>query len=147
MKFKVGDRVKLGPQVAGIGGGTSGITGTIHFIREADYYDTQPYLVKTDEAHPRFHTGGGRTLKNHGVWVNDSEATLLKDDVFIVVRRTYAGQLLPSYKPFKHPTRESAETEAVRLAKRYLGNDFVVFQMVTEVKTPVIPEPVLNQLD
>lgn len=145
MKFKVGDRVILGAKVKGIQGDTTGITGTIEAIE--DGYSYQQYLVRTDKTYQFLHSGSGRFEDKRGVWINDDEATLLPEGSFIVVKRTYAGQLLPSCKPFQHETRVSAENEAVRLAKQNLGNDFVVFQMVTEVKTPVIPEPTLNRLD
>lgn len=141
MKFKVGDRVKIKGRVLGlVSQDAYGIIGTIIHVKK-DSPSAQPYLVKTDTKHTFLHTGEGRVQQGHGVWINDLEAELLPEDSFIVVKRTYDGQLLPSHKPHQHETRVSAENEAVRLAKQNLMNDFVVFQMVTEVKTPVIPEP------
>lgn len=49
-----------------------------------------------------------------------------------------------SEKPRKHPTREAAEQEAERLARKHPGLNFVVYLAVSSKNTSVTPVNTLN---
>lgn len=107
MKFKVGDRVI----------GQHGI-GTVHEIDGLG----PPYLVKFDN-----HVGIGFCLNGFGYWQFEKDLTLIPRRVTAIV----IGEKGAAQFPFKHPDRTAAITEADRLAVKFPGQKFAVYELVS----------------
>lgn len=121
-KFKVGDRVVYNGKTAIL----REVPGSHRYI---------PYLIEFEQdvgyGHNGNDVGAVRLTSGRGWWVRNIE---LAESTPAIVALIENGQPLPAKRPYVHPNRTAAETEAKRLAGKHPGKEFGVYEFVSSAK-------------
>lgn len=68
----------------------------------------------------------------------------VKRNWIVIASDQKSGALLPSHRPYQHYTREEADKEAERLARKNPNNRFYVYEMVSAMQTENPPVTKFN---
>lgn len=97
-----------------------------------------------DSTNPKYYDGVGDNGNSFVAFRHRFKAVAVPEVPYIVAVREKHGYS-PNTKPAYHATKESADTEALRLATAH-GKDFGVFKLVSRAKPPVRPEATLEDV-
>lgn len=109
-KFKVGDRVRL----------------------NVGYWREEGYEIKKIDGDKYFlddTRGGSHPYSFNPEWVLASGPATIVTSTPAIVCLMESGRPLPAERPHVHPSTSAAEREAARLADKYKGKEFAVFEL------------------